>query len=1060
MYIALKNSLLLIKLLIQMNPEYINLGNYEIIKQIGKGAFGEVYLVEDKNTHRSYAAKVAIKNTNDLFQEYNLNNEIKICYTTKYPSILKFIGFSPTNFKSEPYPTIISDYKEKDTLRKVLQSSQNGFSPKGWEDTTRYITLLGIAFGMKYLYTQKIIHRDLKPENILMDNNFYPFICDFGLSKKTDKDLKEYQMNSGVGTKYYMAPEILAGKKYNYKVDVYSFSIVAAEIISNTQKNFDESLTYFTNQESKDFIIQCHSFEPKERPTFYKICKYIVSNCFIQNFSNISLEEVFEYMELFEESDSDVIFFHSLMLFGQNQEKSAIELLKTAIEKGNSHAMLYYAIKLGNEDRINECLEYLKLAADAGNLRAMYNYALLLYENKGLRREAAVYFKKSADEGFCESMEYYAFLLSLFNVSADSCKERKKNKTEALKYYKMAADKGSAGAMYNYANMLDTDDDVASDKNEALVYYKKSADLGFIDSIYCYANLNFVGSPPQIKVNRNEALVYYKKATAKFDCDELKEDEVNTCKNAILICGMMQYFALGVSQNKEEGINYLKKIISNDKLDIVKNFNLAKIESKNPDDLVEYVIEKLSDITPGSSMTLSLSKPSSNLSKTGKRFDDINITEDDEPEVKNEVLLDQNGFVYELFMNDFSAQITKLSDVSNIGTDVVIPATIKYESNTFKIKKICESVFFNSKIESLSFDKNSFVEFIDKNAFYKSNLIKLSLPKSLEKVDENWISGAENLREITVDPENQFFSFRDNLLIYNNNQDNKNSTVLFAPKNLQGEFILPQNVTKIGYYSFYKTDGLSLIISKKQSNQKAVTLLCISPYLKEIDPFAFYACRNLKSISFKENSKLTIGSFCFSEIQNLNFIEFDSIQSLQIGKSCFENCGELKSVNFHKIDQITIGSQAFKNCDKLDAVLLQSPKVKARNECFNKLKSISYVSNSLVNDLFNGCAFLSFVNIECKEDIKIHSNIFDGCKLLNNISIKTDSKLVLNSYCFGNLLSLNIINLNANEFDIGKDCFLNCTSLNYITFHSKQNLSLISDIFLYCSSLKEVKLSF
>lgn len=62
------------------------------------------------------------------------------------------------------------------SLREILDKSRHLLAPHEWTDTKKYINLLGIALGMKYLHSQNVVQRDLKPSNILLDENFYPHI--------------------------------------------------------------------------------------------------------------------------------------------------------------------------------------------------------------------------------------------------------------------------------------------------------------------------------------------------------------------------------------------------------------------------------------------------------------------------------------------------------------------------------------------------------------------------------------------------------------------------------------------------------------------------------------------------------------------------------------------------------------------------------------------------------------------------------------------------------------------------------------------------------------------
>ena len=162
-------------------------------------------------------------------------------------------------------------------------------------------TIYQIAEGMKYVHFRKIIHRDLKPTNILVASDGTIKISDFGISKLMTAE--EQSMTKGLGTQKFMAPEIINEEDYDSKVDVYSFGVIVFFILSGGEMptikirdiclgkkaEIPSSFTRF----AKDLINACWEFDPKERPSFSKICEDIERNEFkLLDLNDTEMKEV------------------------------------------------------------------------------------------------------------------------------------------------------------------------------------------------------------------------------------------------------------------------------------------------------------------------------------------------------------------------------------------------------------------------------------------------------------------------------------------------------------------------------------------------------------------------------------------------------------------------------------------------------------------------------------------------------------------------------------------------------------------------------------------------
>lgn len=493
----------------------LDLNKYQIIKFIGEGQFGKVYLVKDKYTGDQYAAKVNKAKCVETIDQKTFLNEVETYSRANYPTILHFIGHNLSNFDSEQYPTVITEYVSQGTLENMFEKLSLCQAPLEWDTTKRYFTLLGIALGMKYLHSKNIIHRDLKPSNILLGDDYMPRISDFGLSKITNEQLTQFKMNTYLGTPFYMAPEIFQGSPYTYKVDVFAFAKIAYQLI--TFKRSPIEISNIPGEDNQSFFSRCLSADPSERPTFYEICRYIIRKSFInQLFDGIEYDKIFEFLELFEEVDPDVIFFHGSLLDDDGTPSQKVEscgYFKEAADKGNSDSMAVYGYKLRRGDGLavnkSEAIRYFMMGIEKGNGYAMNGYANMLDKGDGLtvnKSEAIRYYRLAIEKGDSDAMNNFAFMLR----KGDTVQ---KNSMEAVNFYQKAIKLGNVFAMANYANMLYDGDGIQSDKHEAYKYYKMAADKGNDYAMYSLAYMIQHGEA--CKADEEEAMKYYKMAADK-----------------------------------------------------------------------------------------------------------------------------------------------------------------------------------------------------------------------------------------------------------------------------------------------------------------------------------------------------------------------------------------------------------------------------------------------------------------------------------------------------------------------------------------------------------------
>ncbi|EFQ98218.1 AGC/AKT protein kinase [Nannizzia gypsea CBS 118893] len=197
--------------------------DFQILKLIGKGTFGQVYQVRKKDTQRIYAMKVLSKKViiqkKEIAHTLGERNILVRTAMTDSPFIvgLKFSFQTPTDLY------LVTDYMSGGELFWHLQKEGRFLEARA----KFYIAELILA--LQHLHDHDIVYRDLKPENILLDANGHIALCDFGLSKANLT--KDDTTNTFCGTTEYLAPEVLLNETgYTKMVDFWSLGVLVFEM--------------------------------------------------------------------------------------------------------------------------------------------------------------------------------------------------------------------------------------------------------------------------------------------------------------------------------------------------------------------------------------------------------------------------------------------------------------------------------------------------------------------------------------------------------------------------------------------------------------------------------------------------------------------------------------------------------------------------------------------------------------------------------------------------------------------------------------------------------------
>ena len=265
---------------------------YKKISELGQGAYGTAYLVQDKKYKQYYVMKtIPLKKLNEKERKDALK-EASILQNLDHPNIIKFqevfLCKNPNSLN------IITEYADGGDLNKKIERKIP------FKEDLILDWFIQICLALNHVHSKRIIHRDIKAQNIFLTKNGIVKLGDFGISKSLTCSFE--LARTVIGTPYYLSPEIVKNSPYSFKTDVWSLGVLLyqmcalkmpfdADSLPNLSKKIlkaeykDIPNNYSDNL--KNLIRSLLQVEPKNRPTVKEILSRIFFNIIIYFYSYI-----------------------------------------------------------------------------------------------------------------------------------------------------------------------------------------------------------------------------------------------------------------------------------------------------------------------------------------------------------------------------------------------------------------------------------------------------------------------------------------------------------------------------------------------------------------------------------------------------------------------------------------------------------------------------------------------------------------------------------------------------------------------------------------------------
>ncbi len=194
---------------------------YELVRELGRGNMGVVYLAHDRELDEPVALKyLPVELHNDAMIVERFKQEVRSTRRLSHPHIIRIFDLG----EEEGRRFISMEYMEGKNLKEILQE-KGKLSPLSVIDMG-----ISVSSALDYAHRMKVVHRDIKPANIMISQDGQIKIMDFGIASMLER-AGLTQTGAMIGTPLYMSPEQAEGRHVDGRADIYSMGVLFYELV-------------------------------------------------------------------------------------------------------------------------------------------------------------------------------------------------------------------------------------------------------------------------------------------------------------------------------------------------------------------------------------------------------------------------------------------------------------------------------------------------------------------------------------------------------------------------------------------------------------------------------------------------------------------------------------------------------------------------------------------------------------------------------------------------------------------------------------------------------------